>query len=1036
MSFGFGFGFPRRVGAALRATLDFNFLSGLLDPRITFSRTSNATLIGSNGTLQYAPHNLLTYSEQFDNAAWSKQNIAVSANTAQAPDGTITGDTVTRSTGVAAYSGNSSGAGAARQYTMSLYAKAATAGNGVGLRIQGTYPNRGDVVFNLTNGTISSPAAAAGTATGASATIISAGSGWYRCTLTVTLADSLTTCVFAPCETTAPAASFEAASAVASDCYVWGAQLNVGALQPYYSTTVKNLQGFSQEFDNAAWTKSNSTITADVTAAPDGLMTADKLVEDTAATIGHYVTPSSPGALALGQVVTYSAYAKAAERTFLQLILTGVGPAASNLVAGFDLTTGTAGTPSAGSTSSIVAAGNGWYRCSITVPVATANTPTRQIRISLNSSSTPSSYTGDGTSGIFIWGAQLSDSASLDPYVYNPAAAPSNTAYYGPRFDYDPVTLAAKGLLIEEQRTNSIRNNTAQGAVAGTPGTLPTNWFIGNLAGLSTQVVAIGTESGVSYIDLRIFGTSTTTNFILNFEPTTQIPALQNQSWTGSFFVTYVAGTLTNVQNFSTTITERDSAGALLSTRTALGNLTNTPLIQNRYVNSYTLPTATAAYVTLRLDVGVAATSAIDITLRIGLPQLELGAFATSAIPTTTAAATRAADVLSITGANFSSWYNSVEGTMFAEATTVKTSGVTPIATAQNSGGSDRHQIIVFTSTAATVTGGVTQSLIGTNTSQSVRTAYAYKVNDFAACTNGGTVSTDTAGSVPTVNYATLGKFDFGGGESLNGHIRSFKYYPTRLSNSQLQSLTFVPLLWTPAQIPTALWLDAADASTITLNGSTVSQWNDKSGNGRNATQATAANQPTYNPTGFSGKPSLVFDGVNDDLRPTAPDGNTFAVYWVGFGSTNVTTPAQPWFNAPFFSKVFRVGGLFKSGASGQFQVGDYDGADKSVVVPYVFNTPAIFEASKGSGLLTARLNGDVSNTTSIGNSGGFPGIKLGTNYNDTIFLEHTVGEYVHCNEPLSTTDRQKLEGYLAWKWGLQANLPAGHPYKNAAPTV
>ncbi|MFM6187855.1 MAG: hypothetical protein ACKPEQ_31335, partial [Dolichospermum sp.] len=75
---------------------------------------------------------------------------------------------------------------------------------------------------------------------------------------------------------------------------------------------------------------------------------------------------------------------------------------------------------------------------------------------------------------------------------------------------------------------------------------------------------------------------------------------------------------------------------------------------------------------------------------------------------------------------------------------------------------------------------------------------------------------------------------------------------------------------WTPAQIPTALWLDAADASTITLNGSTVSQWNDKSGNGRNATQATASLQPAYNATGINGKPALVAD-ANDFL---ATNGN------------------------------------------------------------------------------------------------------------------------------------------------------------------
>ncbi|MFM5960147.1 MAG: hypothetical protein ACKOQ2_23825, partial [Dolichospermum sp.] len=72
--------------------------------------------------------------------------------------------------------------------------------------------------------------------------------------------------------------------------------------------------------------------------------------------------------------------------------------------------------------------------------------------------------------------------------------------------------------------------------------------------------------------------------------------------------------------------------------------------------------------------------------------------------------------------------------------------------------------------------------------------------------------------------------------------------------------------LWTPAQISTALWLDAADASTIILNGSTVSQWRDKSGNGRNATQATAANQPVLATNSQNGQNGITFDGVNDYL--------------------------------------------------------------------------------------------------------------------------------------------------------------------------
>jgi hypothetical protein len=81
------------------------------------------------------------------------------------------------------------------------------------------------------------------------------------------------------------------------------------------------------------------------------------------------------------------------------------------------------------------------------------------------------------------------------------------------------------------------------------------------------------------------------------------------------------------------------------------------------------------------------------------------------------------------------------------------------------------------------------------------------------------------------------------------------------------------PQLWRPSDLGSALalWLDAEDAASITLNESTVSQWNDKSGNNRHASQATAANQPTYTLNGLNGKPVLTFDGVNDFFTMTSP---------------------------------------------------------------------------------------------------------------------------------------------------------------------
>ncbi|MFN8994753.1 MAG: hypothetical protein ACK5X3_13970, partial [Pseudomonadota bacterium] len=88
--------------------------------------------------------------------------------------------------------------------------------------------------------------------------------------------------------------------------------------------------------------------------------------------------------------------------------------------------------------------------------------------------------------------------------------------------------------------------------------------------------------------------------------------------------------------------------------------------------------------------------------------------------------------------------------------------------------------------------------------------------------------------------------------------------------------------LWTPALERPAVWLDAADLSTITI-ATGVSQWRDKSGNGANATQATAANQPAYSNTGFFGLPGITFDGLSDQLEifTTRMQNTTHGVYWV-----------------------------------------------------------------------------------------------------------------------------------------------------------
>lgn len=218
-----------------------------------------------------------------------------------------------------------------------------------------------------------------------------------------------------------------------------------------------------------------------------------------------------------------------------------------------------------------------------------------------------------------------------------------------PRTDFDAKTGRCLGLLIEEARTNFIRNNSMVGAVAGVPGVMPTNWSATTPTnGLSREVVGIGVEDGIDYIDIRWQGTAaaaTTVMAIAQFEPNTGIAATVGQTWSFGAYVRLVAGSLSGINSILLRGTMRDAAGVNLGSMNS-SNLavTNAPLASQRYVYSQTLTEASTAFFSSLLVMGYSAGAVIDITLRIGLPQMELGAFLTSSIRTAGTAVTRAAD--------------------------------------------------------------------------------------------------------------------------------------------------------------------------------------------------------------------------------------------------------------------------------------------------------------------------------------------------------------------------------------------------------
>lgn len=172
----------------------------------------------------------------------------------------------------------------------------------------------------------------------------------------------------------------------------------------------QNFLAYSQEFDNAYWTKGNSSITANATTAPDGTTTADKLVENTATNVTH--TAQRSIAFTAGLTYTLSWHVKAAERTRCRMTFP------SSLFAGspnaqFDLSTG-AKTLETDCVSTITSLGSGWYRITATAACDTSGSST--VAIYPVNTGTNSQYTGDGTSGIYIWGAQCEQNTIPSAY--------------------------------------------------------------------------------------------------------------------------------------------------------------------------------------------------------------------------------------------------------------------------------------------------------------------------------------------------------------------------------------------------------------------------------------------------------------------------------------------------------------------------------------------------------------------------------------------------------------------------------------------
>jgi hypothetical protein len=518
-----------------------------------------------------------------------------------------------------------------------------------------------------------------------------------------------------------------------------------------------NLLLQSQTFDNASWTKITSgtgvvpVVTANFAVAPDGTMTADR-VQLNAGTNG-----SSDYSL-LRQAGPYPV-------PFIRSIWVK-----SN--------TGVAQEVALVATSSV---------SKITVPVEW--TRVSQLQSSIGALQFDVSVGGTAstpaTADILVWGAQL------EPVTYQTTAgtyvATTTAAYYGPRFDYDPVTLAPKGILIEEQRVNLVLRSeefdnaswvkstatvTADTTVSP-DGTADADTLTSSsTSGVVERFVGFTGDGAKSVSVFLKAGTSGTTIFFLRDATALVTRGSATITWTGGVpsAVASSGGTIEAVENYG-----------------------------NGWYRIKLLLAGVIAANSNSLRIQPDSVAGTGTVIAWGA-QAENGSFATSYIPTVASTVTRSADVATMTGTNFSSWYNASEGTFVTSADTLTTSAATRSIFDVRSATTIRMSLSNFgTSASFAVVDTTTQAFLEGTTAVAENTFFqiagAYKANDFGCSANGGAAVTDTSGTVPAANIAWIGGVN--GTSVLNGHIRSIAYYNTRLPNAQLQALTAPPLITT-----------------------------------------------------------------------------------------------------------------------------------------------------------------------------------------------------------------------------------------------
>jgi hypothetical protein len=748
--------------------------------------------------------------ERYSEHVFEKSNITCVAqpNAITSPNNTFTGIKLTEDasgTGGPRFYENS--AVEARNfvsgvtYTVSAYFKAGTQVYGF-LAFRTSLNYTCGAVFNLTNGTVASENTYSGW-TNTNSTITPAGNGWYRCTLTSTAGQTTNTgyTFYGISDGTAVSgAGYTSYTLSGKSIYLWGMQREESSTATDY---IKSDVNWTSRASNATYYDVNGTlkkssynlllqsedfsttwlgsaaVTTNTADSPFGELSADTLTYNSVGSNRYQnVTTAS------STTYTFSVWMRAVTGTFeLKLSRTNA----------ISWTGATVSDPITLTTE--------WQRYSLTFTTGASDTASGLVI----GDEGLTAYNLPATGSIYAWGAQLEKGTYAGDYAKTEgsAASTARTAAYLP--DGNGNFVSAGDLLLEGAGTNLLTysedfsqsiyqkiNITASSYTEDAPDGsqtaalfLETTSYTGHFVYYNaSQSITQGTTSvwvkplGRSFMSLRHFGSSNNWLTVV-FDVTGSGSVTDTQHGTLSTY-TDVSSDIESYPNgwYRLSVTASRSGGLYLPLIVHT-NTSGTPTFNSSGEEVFGGDTAKGFY--------------------IWGAQLEESPYATSYIPTTGSTATRAADVSTSAATFGNSWYEQSEGTVFAETIyNNDTSGATAffnnasynnLISLQRDPSLDRWQADYFS-------GGSRQALLNLQTSTAptgiaAKTATSYKVDSFNASANGGAIISDASGLVPVgITRVSLGFENVGGGAYVNGTISRLTYWPTRLSNDTLQTIT------------------------------------------------------------------------------------------------------------------------------------------------------------------------------------------------------------------------------------------------------